>query len=196
MEVKKGFAGFSTSRTILHAARNGHISISRQRALACRQEGASRDPSRSNWPYAPVAKPSEILATKSEHRERTGNWCVAPHWQCCGKAAYLSFHLSSSHLSGALAWIYLFCRSFLRRIPSFWRFERGKLPKSIFFFSPLFCAFWGGFCPFCSPLSISNNPLSTNVLSQKQPFANSSTAASSSKNDGLWSAVKHPFLAK
>ena len=29
----KGFAGFSTSRTILHAARNGHISISRQRAL-------------------------------------------------------------------------------------------------------------------------------------------------------------------
>ena len=41
LENGKGFAGFSTSRTILHAARNGHISISRQRALACRQEGAS-----------------------------------------------------------------------------------------------------------------------------------------------------------
>ena len=25
------------------------------------------------------------------------------HWQCCGVAADLSFHLSSSHLSGALA---------------------------------------------------------------------------------------------
>ena len=33
----EGFAGFSTSRTVLHTARNGHISISRQRALMCRQ---------------------------------------------------------------------------------------------------------------------------------------------------------------
>ena len=41
MEVKKCFAGFSRSCTILHAARNGHISIFRQRALACRQEGVS-----------------------------------------------------------------------------------------------------------------------------------------------------------
>ena len=36
----------------------------------------------ARWPYAPVAKPSEILATKSEHRERTINWCAAPPWQC------------------------------------------------------------------------------------------------------------------
>ena len=32
---QKGASLFSTSRTILHAARNGHISMSRQRALAC-----------------------------------------------------------------------------------------------------------------------------------------------------------------
>ena len=39
------------------------------------------------WPYAPVAKPSEILATKSEPCERTVNWCVAP----CGAAVRLAW---------------------------------------------------------------------------------------------------------
>ena len=42
--------------------------------------GSPRNALRSNWPYAPVAKPSEILSTKSEHRERTSHWCVAPTW--------------------------------------------------------------------------------------------------------------------
>ena len=149
------FAGFSTSRTILHAARNGHISISRQRALACRQEGASlllksfyprrlarqraKSPERAAR-IQPGVQPPVIQARVSVYRASSARpRSFAVYWQCCGEAAYLSFHLSSSHLSGALALTYLFWPISLTQnihLPSFFYAEIVKM--KIF----LLTAFW------------------------------------------------------
>ena len=81
----------------------------------------------------------------------------------------------------------------LRSEPTFPTFLPQKCQNENFSFSPPFSPIYPPFSPIFQNLPISNNPFIINNLSQKQPFANPSTAASSFQKGSLWPSVKPPF---
>ena len=78
--------------------------------------------------------------------------------------------------------------------PPFSLFSPQMPPNENFSFTPPFLLIFPSFSPVFQTLPISNKHFILNNLSQKQPFTNASTAASSLQKVSLRPSVKPPFL--